>query len=92
MSAHRYVEEHSSAAMPVTKRSVGVTPEANLRECITHIYVPLPSVNKVAHSGFETLRSHHQKSRTWVSVAAQKGLMSSNFFLKMYGMKILFYP
>ena len=32
------------------KRSAGVAPEVNLREHVTH--TPLPSVNKVAHSGF----------------------------------------
>ena len=44
MSAHRYMEEIGSAAMLATKRSAGVTPEADLR--------PLPSVNKAAHFGF----------------------------------------
>ena len=36
----RYVEEIGS----VTKRSAGVTPEVNLRECETHM--PPPSANK----------------------------------------------
>ena len=45
--------------------------------------MPLPSVNKAAHYGFETQRRCNQKSKTWVSVAPQKGLMSSNtFFFK----------
>ena len=65
----------SSAAMLATKRLAGVTPEVILRECVTH--TPPPSVNKAAHSGFETQRIHHQKSKTGVSVAPQKGLMSS---------------
>ena len=69
-----------SAAMLAIKRLPGVTPEVSLRECVTHI--PPLSMNKVAHSGFETQRSHHQKSKTGVSVAPQKGLMSSNFFFK----------
>ena len=34
------------------------------------------------HPGFETQRIHHQKSKTWISVAPQKGLMSSKFFSK----------
>ena len=38
--------------------------------------------NKAAHSGFETQKRHHQKSKTGVSLAPQKGLMSSQFFLK----------
>ena len=45
----------------------GVTPEVNLRECISH--VPPPSVNKAAHSGIETQRRPHQKSETGISVA-----------------------
>ena len=35
-----------------------------------------------AHSGFETKRRCHQKSKTGVSVAPQKGLMSSEKFFK----------
>ena len=64
MSAHRYVEENGLAAMLATKRSAGVTPEVNLRECVAH--TPLPSVNKAARSGFETQRRHHQKPTTGV--------------------------
>ena len=40
-----------SAAMLAAKRSAGVTPEVNLREHVT--CMPLPSVNKAAHFGFE---------------------------------------
>ena len=43
---------------------------------------PLPSMNKAAHSDFETQRRRHQKSKTWVSVALQKGLLSSKIFFK----------
>ena len=75
MPAHRYVEETGLAAILATKRSTGVTPEVNLRECVT--CMPLPSANKAAHSGFETQRRYHQKFKTVVSVAPQKGLMSS---------------
>ena len=35
------------AAMLAIKRSVGVTPEVNLREYMSHM--PLPNVNKAAH-------------------------------------------
>ena len=66
MPAHRYVEEISSVA---------VTPEVNLREHATH--TSQPSMNKAAHSGFETQRRNHQKSKTGVSVAPQKRLISS---------------
>ena len=48
MPAYRYMEENGSAAMLPAKRLAVVTPEVNLRECITH--TPLPSVNKAAHS------------------------------------------
>ena len=56
------------------KRSAGVAPEANLRKRVTR--TPPPNANK-AHSGFETLRRHHQKYKTGISVATQKGLSSS---------------
>ena len=38
---------------------------------------PLPSSNNAAHSGFETQRRRHQKSKTGVSMAPQKKIMSS---------------
>ena len=58
----------------------GVAPEVNLREHTTCISPP--SVNKAADSGFETQRLHHQKYKTGVSVAPQKGLMSYKNFKK----------
>ena len=58
------------------KRSAGVAPEVNFRECI--ICMPPPSTNKAAHSGFETQRCQ-RKSKTVVSVAPQKGYI---LFLK----------
>ena len=74
MPALRYMEENGLAAM-----SAGVTPEVKLRKRVT--LMPLSIVNKVAHSGLEIQRRRHQKSKTGVSVAPQKGLMSpSNFF------------
>ena len=39
----------------------------NLREHVTR--TPPPSANKAAHSGIETQRRRHQKSKTGVSVA-----------------------
>ena len=62
------------------KRLVGVTPEVNLDEHVTH--TPPPSVNKAAYSGFEAQRRCHQKSKTGVSVAPQKDLCSPKFFLE----------
>ena len=69
MPACRYVEENYWTATLATKRSAGVTPEVNLRK---HKYMPLPSVDKAEHSGFETQRRCYQKSKTGVSVAPQK--------------------
>ena len=63
MPVHSNLEENNSTAMLAAKRLAGVTPEVNLRKCITHP-PPSSSVYKVAHSGFETL----------VSVAPEKGL------------------
>ena len=80
MPGHRYVEEISSTAMLATKRLAGVAPEVNLMEYVT--CMPLPSMNKPAYSGFKTQRRHHQKSKTGVSEAPQKGLMSSKIFFK----------
>ena len=39
--------------------------------------------SKGLYPGFETQDRHHQKSKAEVSVAPQKGLMSSNFFKKL---------
>ena len=63
--------------MLATKRLAGDAPEVNLGKCVTR--TPRPSMNKAAHSGFETQRRHHQKSKTRVSVSPQKGLMSPKF-------------
>ena len=67
MPVCRYVEENSSATMLVSKRLAGVTPVVNLSECIT--CMPSSSGNKATHSGFETQRRLHQKSKTGVSVS-----------------------
>ena len=72
MIFHKYVAENGSAAMLTTKRSAGVAPEVNFKEHTSH--TPSPSVNKVAHFGFETERIHHKKSKTGVSVALQKDI------------------
>ena len=69
--------------MLAANRPAGVAPEVNLREHISHML--LPSANKAAHSGFETQRRRHQKTKRGVSVAPQKGLMSSKFFFKKNG-------
>ena len=58
--------------MLAAKRSAGVTPEVNVRQHVTR--TPPTSVSKAAHSGFETQRRRHQKSKTGVSVVLQKDL------------------
>ena len=68
------MEEIDLATMLATKRLTDVTPEVNLGECAMHM--PPPRMNKADHSGFETQRRHHQKSKIGVSVAPQKGPMS----------------
>ena len=76
MPACRYVEKKGLAALLVTKRSAGVTPEVNFKKCATRM--PLPSANRAAHSGFET-----QKSETGASIAYPKGLMFAKVFKKI---------
>ena len=65
MPACRYMEGNGSASILATERFVGGA------------HMPLPRVNKAAHPGFETQRRCHQKSKTVVSVAPQKGLLFS---------------
>ena len=60
-----------------TKRSAGATRDVNLMEDTIHM--PPTSVNKAAHSGFETQRRCHQKSKMGVSVAQQKLPMFSKY-------------
>ena len=70
------MKDNRSAAMLAARRLAGITPEDP--EHVTHI--PLSSVNKAAHSGFETQVRHYQKSRTGVSVDPEKELGSTNNF------------
>ena len=58
--------------MLATKRLAGVTPEVNLMEPITHTLPP--SANKAATVA---LKPRGDITKTGVSVALQKGLMSS---------------
>ena len=65
--------------MLAVKRSAGVAPEVNLRNLLC--------AGKIArkpgiHPGFGTQGRHHQKSKTGVSVAPQKGLKFSKKILK----------
>ena len=65
--------------MLATRRSAGVTPEVNLRN---PLYTGNKHASKEIHPGFETQGRSHLKPKTWVSVAAQKELMSSKYFFK----------
>ena len=80
MPASRYVLQNGSAAMLATKRLAGIALEVNLREHVTH--TPAPNMNKVFCSGFKTQRRCHQKSKTGLSVAPLKGLMSFKYFFE----------
>ena len=61
MPACMYVQENSLAAIQAAKRLAGVALEVNLRVHVT--CMPLPIMNKAAHSGFQTQRRRHQKSK-----------------------------
>ena len=65
------------AAMLALYTGKGVASESNLREHISH--TPPQSLNKAAHSGFETQRRHHQKSKTGVSVTPQMNMCPTKF-------------
>ena len=60
-------------------QSAGVTPEVNLRNSL---HAGDKARKWGIHSGFETQGRHHQNSKTGVSVAPWKGLMSSKIFKK----------
>ena len=79
MLVHKYVDENGSVAMHAAKRSAGVAPEMNLRS----LFCAGNEAHKEGiHPGFETQGIRHLKSKTGVSVASQKGLMSSKNFKK----------
>ena len=59
----KYVDENGSGAMLTAKRSAGVVPEVNIRECITSL-MPLPNANNPHQAGFETQRRHQQMPKT----------------------------
>ena len=80
MPTHRYVEENGLTAMLAAKRSAGVASEVNLRECV--ICNPPPSTNKAAHSGFETQRRCHQKSKTGIVSGPHKRTYVPQIFYK----------
>ena len=80
MPACRYVEENGSSVMLGTKRSAGVAPEVNLREHVTHI--PLPSVNKAAHCGFESQEMSPEVQNRGISGPTKRTYILQKIFLK----------
>ena len=71
---HQGIQSHQCLLAGTAKRSAGVAPEICLRELVAR--TPLLCIRKAAHSGFETQRRRHRKSKTGVSVAPRKGLLS----------------
>ena len=74
------------AAVLATKRSVGVTPEVNLRN---PLYTGDGACKWGIHPGFETQGRCHQKFKTGISVAPQEGLMSSTNEKKTFHFRFL---
>ena len=68
--------------MLAIKKSAGVTPEVNLKNLL---HAGEEARKQGIHPGFENQGRCHQKSKTGVSVAPQKGLVSSKkiFFKKL---------
>ena len=75
MLIYKYVDENGLAAILATKKSAGVAPKMNLRECTSH--TPPPNANKAAHSGFEIQRRYHQKSKNAGICGPTKGYVSN---------------
>ena len=65
----------------------GVAPQVNLRECSSISHMSPQSLNKAAHSGFETQRRHHQKSKTGASVAHKWTCLQQTFEIYIYIMQ-----
>ena len=83
---HKYMDQNSSAAMLATKSQQML--HQRWIWGVHHVQVT-KHVSEVVYPGFETLGRPHQKSKTGVSVAPQKGLMSSKKYLwKTYRQKM----
>ena len=76
-SAETHMGEQQLATILAIKRLTGVASEVNLGERTS--CMPLPSANNAAHSGFETQRRHHQKSKDW---PIKRTCAHQNFFKK----------
>ena len=69
MPGRRYMEEMGSATMLATKRSTGVAPRVNFKECAMHIPLPI-KCQKSCHTPVLKPRGDVTKSQqTGVSVA-----------------------
>ena len=68
--------QSSTAAMLAINKSAGVAPEVKLRN---PLHADDKSCKQGILCGFEPQGRHHQKSKTGISAAPQKGLMSSDF-------------
>ena len=75
-----HLGKHLAAMLAANKRLAGVTPEVNLRE---HNTYTTTKSNKAAHSGFETQRRHHHKSKTGYQWDHQRTYVLQFFFKKV---------
>ena len=81
MPLHRYTKEKNGLAIMLAANKLqDLTPEVDIEEHVIHI--PLTSVYQTAHSGFETQRKHHQKTKTGISVVPINLLCPSKNFKK----------
>ena len=71
--------------MLVAKRSAGVTPKVNLRTLLHACNESHKNAKgSILALNFNTEGRHRQKSKTGVSVASQKGLVSSKKIYKSF--------
>ena len=75
----KYVDKNGSAAMLAILRSAGVTLKVDPRN---PLHAGAEAQKQGVHPGFGTQGRCHQKSKTGVSVASQKGLTFSKIFFK----------
>ena len=68
----------SELTLQIEKLNVNSTGNNIVRRKISVTRMSPPRTNKAAHSGFETQRIRHQRSKTGVSVAPQKDLYLLN--------------
>ena len=79
MLVHKYVDRNGSAAMLTAKRSAGVTLEVNLRNML---YAGEEAQVRESTLALNLGKTSPEQSKTGVSVATQKRLVSSKYFFK----------